>query len=312
MMQSLLTRASAVAAQVDLMLLVLLALSGFFVLLITGLVVGFGVRYRRGTAVDRSHPPTTNVKLEIAWMVIPLLLGLPVFVWSAHAFYENSRVPADALEIHVVAQQWMWKMQHPDGQREIDRLHVPANRPVKLLMISQDVIHSFWLPDFRIKQDVLPGRYTTLWFEATREGTYPLRCAEYCGAEHSRMLGEVVVMAPAAYQAWLGDQREGQSLAAQGQQLFVDLGCSSCHAQADDESRGPTLAGVYGSQVLLAGGQTVLADAAYLRESILQPSAKIVATYQDIMPPFAGQVSEEALLALISYIQSLQDEEEIE
>lgn len=307
-MLDLLSRASTVATQVDLNLLVLLALTAFFVLLISGLIIFFAVRYRRGSDADRSHAPTGNVKLEFAWMIIPFLLGLPIFVWSASAFFEHSQTPDNALEIHVVAKQWMWKIQHPDGQREIDQLHVPMGQPVELLMISQDVIHSFWVPDFRLKQDVLPGRYTTLWFEATQEGNFPLRCAEYCGTGHSRMVGEVIVMKPTDYQQWLSGRATGASLAAEGEQLFANLGCSSCH-QTDDTGRGPSLVGVFGHQVLLANGQTILADESYVRESILEPSAKIVATYQDIMPPFEGQVSEEELLSLISYVKSLQDEE---
>jgi len=310
-MGNLLSQASTLASKVDMMLLVLLALSGFFVVLISGLIVFFAVRYRRGSDADRSNAPSTSLRLEIAWTVIPLLMGLPIFVWSAAAYFDYQRIPADALEIHVVARQWMWKMEHPDGQREIDQLHVPMGQPVKLLMISQDVIHSFWVPDFRIKQDVLPGRYTTLWFEATEEGTFPLRCAEYCGTEHSRMLGEIVVLKPTDYQQWLAGQDSGAaSPAAQGEQLFTDLGCSSCHRLDDDLGRGPSLVGVFGSEVRLANGAVVLADESYLRESILRPGAKIVATYQDIMPTFEGQVSEEELISLISYIQSLQDEEE--
>jgi cytochrome c oxidase subunit 2 len=227
-----------------------------------------------------------------------------MFVWAANLYFDISTPPTDTLEVSVIAQQWMWKFQHADGQREINELHVPANRPVKLLMTSQDVIHSFFVPAFRVKQDVLPGRYTTLWFEATKTGEYHLLCAEYCGTDHASMTGTIIVMDPAQYQNWLSQNQAGETLASAGEQLFLQLGCESCHRR-DDSGRGPSLVGVYGSSVTLANGQTVTADENYIRESILQPQAKIVAGYEPIMPTFEGQVSEADLVQLISYIRSL-------
>lgn len=309
-MFNLLESASTIAGRIDLIFLTLMAISSLFIIGISGLVIFFAVKYRRGTNANRLGAPTANTKMEIGWMVMLLVIGLPMFGWAAFTYFIDNTAPADALEIHVIAKQWMWKMQHPDGQREIDELHVPLGQPVKLLMISQDVIHSFWVPDFRLKQDVLPGRYTSLWFEATQEGVFPLRCAEYCGTKHSGMIGRVIVMKPAAYQAWLGDQTAGATLAAEGEQLFTDLGCSSCHRRNADLGRGPSLVGVFGTEVLLANGQTVIADESYIRESILEPGAKIVATYQNIMPSFEGQVSEEEILALISYVKSLSEAED--
>ncbi|MBK8901637.1 MAG: cytochrome c oxidase subunit II [Anaerolineaceae bacterium] len=304
-------QASTAAGQVDLLFLTLIALSGFFIVLIFSLLIYFGIKYRRGSSADRTAPPATSIRLELFWTLGPLLLGLPVFVWAASVYLDNSVPPHDALEINVVGKQWMWHIQHPDGRREIDELHVPVNQPVKLQMISQDVIHSFWIPDFRLKQDVLPGRYTTLWFEATQTGTFPLKCAEFCGTHHSFMVGRVIVMEPAEYQTWLGGEAQGETLAAQGEQLFARLGCSSCHEpDPEQDGRGPSLLGLYGDEVELQDGTTLVADADYIRRSILEPQEQIVAGYQPIMPSFAGQVDEADLLALISYIQSLSDETE--
>jgi cytochrome c oxidase subunit 2 len=214
------------------------------------------------------------------------------------------------MDIYVVAKQWMWKLQHVDGQREIDELHVPVDRDVKLIMTSQDVVHSFYIPAFRIKQDVIPGRYTTLWFHATRPGTYHLFCAEYCGTQHSGMIGSIVVMAPEDYEAWLSGGGGEGSLASTGQKLFQQLGCGSCH-RSDTQGRGPNLSGVFGKPVLLEDGRTVTADENYVRESILNPGAKIVAGFKNIMPSFQGVVNEEQLLGLIAYVKSLQGSQAI-
>jgi cytochrome c oxidase subunit 2 len=225
-------------------------------------------------------------------------------VWGAKVFFELYRPPVGAMEIYVVGKQWMWKVQHMDGQREINELHVPVGRPVKLIMGSEDVLHSYYIPAFRVKADVIPGRYNVLWFTATKPGTYHLFCAEYCGTKHSGMIGSVIAMEPQDFQAWLSGGRASDSPVAAGQKLFTDLACVTCH-QSDTQGRGPMLANVFGKQVELQDGRTVLADEAYIRESIVNPQAKIVAGFQPIMPTFQGLVTEEQLLQLISYVKSL-------
>ena len=303
--------ASNFAWQVDTLYLVLIALSVVFSVPIIFLIIFFGYKYRRGADVDRAMSHTSN---WLEWSAIGgmLVLIVPIFVWSANLYFDMFRPPPGALEIYVVGQQWMWKMQHPSGQREINQLHVPSGRPVKLIMTSEDVIHSFYVPAFRVKHDVIPGRYTALWFQATKAGTFHLFCTEYCGTEHSGMVGEVIVMEPADYQAWLsgGGQQQaggapaGGSMTDAGQQLFQQRGCVSCHV-AGGGGPGPSLVGLYGSQAELENGQTVAADDAYIRESILNPSAKVVRGFQPIMPSFQGQVNEQEILQLIAYIKSL-------
>lgn len=300
-------QASTFAARVDNLLLVLLALSGLITFGVVMAILYFVVKYRRGSGADRSGAIVTSNRLEAAWIFIPLLLGLGVYVWAANIYFDMKRPPEQALEISVIGQQWMWKFQHPDGPREINELHVPVRRPVKLVMTSQDVIHSLYVPAFRIKQDALPGRYTNVWFEATRPGQYHLFCAEYCGTEHAAMTGTVIAQEPGAYQQWLRDNAAGPTVAASGEQLFTELGCDSCHL-ADDSGRGPSLVGIFGEEVQLSGGETITVDENYIRESILQPRARIVAGYRPIMPTFEGQVSEEELMMLITYIQSLSEE----
>jgi cytochrome c oxidase subunit 2 len=231
-----------------------------------------------------------------------------MFFWSADIFFVLRRPPRDSMEIKVVGKRWMWKLQHLSGQREINELHVPVGVPVKLTMTSEDVIHGFFVPAFRVKMDVLPGRYTTLWFKATKAGRYHLFCAEYCGTKHSGMTGWVVVMEPAEFQTWLSGGASGLSLAAAGQKMFQDLGCVTCH-QADATGRGPSIEGVYGRSVRLVGGGTVTADEAYIRESIVTPAAKVVEGYQPIMPTYQGLVNEEGLMQLIAYIASLKARE---
>lgn len=293
------------AGKVDALYFFLVAVSAFFVILIATLVIVFSIRYRRRAPGAVGATVTPALSLEIAWTLIPLGLGMVMFVWGANIYFNEARPPAETLDIYVVAKQWMWKFQHLDGQREINELHVPAGRAVRVTGTSEDVIHSFFVPAFRLKADILPGRYTTLWFNATTPGRYHLFCAEYCGTKHSGMLGTIVVMAPNEYEAWLGGGAAGgTSLVAQGEKLFQDLACITCH-RADAQGRGPVLEGVYGSKVELSTGETVVADDAYVRESIVSPSAKIVAGYQPVMPTFQGLVSEEQLLALIEYIKSL-------
>jgi cytochrome c oxidase subunit 2 len=242
--------------------------------------------------------------LELAWTIIPLFIVTGTFVWSADVFVSARRVPPGSMEVFVVGKRWMWKTQHMTGQREINQLHVPTGLPVKLTMTSEDVIHSFFIPAFRVKQDAVPGRYTTAWFEATHSGTYHLFCAEYCGTKHSQMIGSIVVMEPAAFQTWLAGGVTG-SPAEEGQKLFQSLACITCH-RADSQGRGPRLEGLFGRTVRLANGETIVADADYVRESILNPTAKVVEGYQPIMPTFQGLVSEEGVMQLIAYIQSLQ------
>ena len=297
-------RASSLASRVDGLTFYLLAVTAFFTLLIFALVAVFAVRYRRRADRPMAEGVRTSTLLEIAWMAIPLGLTIVMFVWGARLYFWAYRAPSNATDVYVVGKQWMWKLQHPEGVSEINELHVPLGRPVRLIMTSQDVIHSFFVPAFRIKQDVLPGRYTTTWFEPTRAGEYRLFCAEYCGTKHSGMTGRVVVLDEARYERWLAGGTSGESLAAGGQRLFQSLGCATCHA-GETQLRGPRLENLFGRKVQMRDGQTVVADEAYLRESILDPGARIVAGYEPVMPVYRGQVSEEDLLKLIAYIKSL-------
>jgi len=296
------------APRVDALFYFLVALSLFFGLLIAFLIVYFAVKYRRRPGRERGVSTEANVWLEIFWTAAPLSITMVLFFWGATIFFDQTRPPLGAIDIAVVGRQWMWKLQHPEGQREIDELHVPVGRPVKLTMTSEDVIHSFFVPAFRIKMDVIPGRYTTAWFEATKEGEYRILCSQYCGTQHAGMLGRVVAMTPTDYQQWLGGGATGVSAAQAGQNLFLRLGCATCH-KPDGTSQGPSLAGLFGKTVKLQGGGTVVADEGYIRESILDPHAKIVAGFQPVMPTFKGLVSEEGILQLIAYIKSLGQQE---
>jgi cytochrome c oxidase subunit 2 len=298
--------ASTHAPRVDLLYFSLIGLSVLFTLLIAGTIVYFSVKYRRGNRrVDRSAQSEHALGLEIAWMAFPLVLSLAIFAWGAKLYFSAVRPPAGAIDVRVVAKQWMWKFQHADGRREINALHVPVRQPVKLTMVSEDVIHSFYVPAFRIKQDVLPGSYSGCWFEATRTGEFHLFCAEYCGTNHSRMTGRVVVMEPADYEAWLQGSPANEPPAVTGKRLFEELRCAACHSPEVPPVRCPPLVNVFGHDVVLRDGQTVTADEAYLRESILRPNAKIVKGYEPLMPTFDGQVNEEQLMHLIAYIKSL-------
>ncbi|MBI4478234.1 MAG: cytochrome c oxidase subunit II [Acidobacteria bacterium] len=295
--------ASTIAPQVDALYLFMVGLALFFSVLIAGLIVYFAIRYRRRAPDEIGVAATGGLILETAWSVIPLVIVLFIFVWGAAVFFAMARPPADTLTIYVVGKQWMWKFQHAAGQQEINELHVPVGRPVKILMTSQDVIHDLFVPAFRVKADVLPGRYTTLWFEATRTGQYRLFCAEYCGTKHSGMTGWVYVMEPHEYQAWLAGGVTG-SLASSGEKLFQDLACNTCHLP-DTQGRGPMLHNLFGSTVLLATGEKVVADESYLRESILTPRARLTAGFEPLMPTFQGLVSEEDVLQLVEYIKTL-------
>ncbi|MDX1654696.1 MAG: cytochrome c oxidase subunit II [Candidatus Competibacteraceae bacterium] len=301
-----LPQASANAPQVDTLFWALTAMSFLMVFTLGFLVFLFCVRFRFGVEIRRRpHAPRSKGRIaEFSWTIIPVLIFLGLFVWAGQLYLEQEYPPDNALNIHVVAKQWMWKFQHPDGQREVDELHLPRGRPVRLVMTSQDVIHSFYVPSFRLKQDVVPGRYTSLWFVPTRTGRYRLFCAEFCGTSHSQMGGAVVVMEPEDYQSWLDRRNPGASLAAQGKSLFMSLGCSGCHAPGSTV-RAPDLSGVFGRPVALSDGQVVIADESYIRDSILLPDRQVVAGFKPIMPSFQGQISEEAILKLIAYIQSL-------
>ncbi len=292
------------AAAVDNLTYFLLAVATFFTLLIFGAIFYFAIRYRRRSEDELPRVVHTGLTLEILWTVIPFGITMIMFTWGANIFFRESRPPDNAMQIYVVGKQWMWKVQHMEGQREINELHVPVGRPVKLTMTSEDVIHSFYIPAFRIKQDVVPGRYSTEWFQASKPGKYHLFCAEYCGTKHSGMIGWIYAMEPQDYQAWLSGGAPMGSLAERGQKLFTDLACSNCHNKGS-AGRCPDLFGLFGSTVQLAGGGTVRADEGYIRESILQPTAKVVAGYQPIMPTFQGLVTEEGMVQLVEYIKSL-------
>jgi len=292
--------ASTIASQVDALYLFLCAVAGFFTLLIATLIIYFAIKYRRRSEDEIPPKVRTHYGLEIAWTVIPALLCLIIFVWAARVFYSQYRPPPDAMNIYVLGKQWMWKIQHENGKREINELHVPLGHAVKLTMASQDVIHSFFIPAFRVKTDVVPGRYMTQWFKATKVGEYHLFCAEYCGTQHSGMIGRVVVMEPAAYEAWLSGTVLDVPPAEAGEKLFTHFGCTTCHGE-----RAPTMAGVYGKPQELTDGTRVTFDDAYIRESILDSTAKIVKGYQPLMPSYRGQISEEQLMQLVAYIKSL-------
>jgi len=295
-------QASTTAVHLDHLTYYLLAVATIFSVLIFALVFYFAIKYRRRTNHERPVEIEGALPLEILWSVIPFLLMMVMFGWGASIFFEMSRPPDDAMNIYVVGKQWMWKAQHLEGRREINELHVPLGRPVKLTMTSEDVIHSFYMPAFRVKFDVLPGKYTTAWFNPTKPGKYHLFCAEFCGTLHSGMIGWIYVMEPAEYEKWLAGETE--SLAASGQQLFQFLACANCH-RTDKPGRCPNLEGLFGKPVQLTTGETVKADEDYVRESILNPGAKVVAGYQNIMPSFQGLVTEEELLKLIEYVKSL-------
>jgi len=297
-------QASTLASEVDALYLTFLGISIFFGLLVAGLVIFFAIRYRRRAEDEIGRPEKAGIWLEITWSVIPLAILLGMFAWGAKVYIGAFRPPSDAVEYFVTAKQWMWKFQHPQGNREINELHVPVGQAIRLTMTSEDVIHSFFVPAFRVKADVLPGRYTTLWFEATKVGTYHLFCAEYCGAEHSKMGGTITVMEPADYEMWLAGRDTGPSVIASGQELFRVKACSTCH-RPDSATLAPILHGLFGEEVELEDGSTQIVDENYLRESIMNPIAKLVKGYKPLMPTYQGQITEEEVLQLIGYIKSL-------
>jgi cytochrome c oxidase subunit II len=297
-------QASVQAGQVDAIYFFMVAVTAFFSLLIAGLIVFFAIKYRRHNDNEVGAAIHGSLALELMWTIIPLFIVMGMFGWGAKVFFDLYRVPAGAMEVFIVGKQWMWKAQHMTGQREINELHVPIGKPVKLIMGSEDVLHSYYIPAFRVKADVIPGRYNTMWFQATTPGRYHLFCAEYCGTKHSGMIGSVVAMEPAEFQTWLDGGKSEDSPVAAGAKLFQDLFCVTCHT-AGPTAKGPALTNVFGHEVELTNGSKVIADEAYLRESIVFPQAKVVAGFQPVMPPFQGMVTEEQLLQLIAYIKSL-------
>ncbi len=300
--------ASAYSYQLDLLVIaftvLIVALSApVFILLLV-----FIIKYRRGKDADRRHAPNRNIPLELSWTLIPFAALLGFYAWSTDLFARLYHPPADAMQIDVVAKQWMWKFQHPEGQAEINELHVPSGQPVKLTMASQDVIHSLFIPALRIKQDVVPGRYTASWFVADKPGTYRIACSQFCGSNHSEMTGSFVVMEPADYAKWLSLSSNDMSLAAEGAALFRSRGCSGCHDQGATV-HAPSLVGIYGNPVPLQSGETVIADDQYIRDSILLPQSQIVAGYPSIMPTFQNVLSEEDIMKLVAYVKSLKQTE---
>jgi len=298
--------ASTFSWKVDALYFYLSGVTLFFALLISLVLIFFVIRYRRRTPYEIPRPIAGSHKLETLWTVIPFVIAMTMFFWGARVYFDQYKPPENAIEVYVVAKQWMWKLQHATGQREINELHVPVGRKIKLIMTTEDVIHDFFVPAFRTKADVIPGRYRTVWFEATKPGRYHLFCAEYCGMNHSGMIGSVIVMEPREFDDWLSGNTGGMTPATAGQQLFQTLGCASCHGASGEGGRGPTLAGAFGKTVQLQSGGTVPFDEGYIRESITNPQAKLVQGFGPIMPTFQGQVSEDQLMQLIAFIKSLQ------
>ncbi len=296
-------QASKFALEVDLFYIALWLMTIVFTIGIVAAIFLFMVKYRRRTDGEIPEQVEGMMTLEILWSVIPFIICIGIFAWGAKLYYQMYTEPKEAMEIFVTGKQWMWRAQHQDGQREINTLHIPVGRRVKLTMTSEDVLHAYFIPAFRTKTDVVPGRYTTTWFEATKPGTYHIFCAEYCGTQHSGMIGTVTVMEPGDFQAWLGGGTN-EPPAVVGERLFSSLACSTCHL-ADGKGRGPKLAELYGKSVTLNNGSTVTVDDTYIRESILDPGAKIVKDYQLIMPSFRGQVSEEQIAQIIAYLKSI-------
>lgn len=297
-------QASTIAKSVDDLYFFLTAITLFFTALIFSIIFYFMLKYRRRSPDERPQAIEGSFPLEVLWTAVPTVLVAVIFVWGSTLYFRNSEAPKGSLEIFVTGKQWMWKVEHPEGQREINELHVPLGRPVKLTMTSEDVIHDFFVPAFRVKKDVLPGRYTSLWFEATKVGSFHLFCAQYCGAYHAGMIGTIIVQTPEEYESWLAGGAPGESMEQAGAKVFQSNGCPTCHV-ADGTGLGPSFLGVYGNPVKLTNGQTVSADDAFLRECILQPAARRVAGFAPIMPSFQGQLTEEQLNNLLAYLRAL-------
>ena len=299
--------ASNFAGSVDVLFGFVLITCLFFAVLVTLLTIYAAFKYRRTRPNQVGADIHGNLALEVGWTVIPLIISLGMFAWGAVVYVNYRTDPKDTLDIYVIGKQWMWRLEQPNGKREINELHIPLNRNIKLILGSEDVIHDFYVPAFRVKMDVVPGRYNTMWFRPTKIGKYHFFCSQYCGTNHAVMGGWVTVMDPADYAAWLSDESGEVNPVSAGEKLFGQLACNTCHL-ANGTGRAPSLNGVYGAKVLLADGSIVTADDAYIRESILLPKAKIVAGYQPVMPTFQGLVSEEQILNLTAYIKSLQSQ----
>src|SRR5687767_11278554 len=297
-------QASNLAPQVDNLYFFVLAVTGFFALLVAFLVVVFTIKYRDPTGQQVGAPTTGSIPRELGWSIIPFFVSMAIFVWATLVFFQLIRPPDQTLEIYSTGKRWMWRFQHLDGQSEINELHVPLGRPVKVTFTSEDVLHSLYVPAFRVKADAIPGRYSSIWFTPTKTGEYHLFCAEYCGTKHSGMIGTVYVLEPTDYQAWISGATEGP-LSARGERLFADLACNTCH-RSDGSGRGPALEAKFGTEERLATGAVVRVDESYVRESILNPQLKLVAGYQPLMPTFQGLLNEESVMALVEYVKSLQ------
>jgi cytochrome c oxidase subunit II len=300
-------QASNFAPNVDALMIYITAVCIFFAVAITAAIVLFFFLYHRKRPGDIGAVIHGDSRLEALWLVIPAVLAMTMFAGGAVVYVDYRRPPLDTLDIYVIGKQWMWKVQQPNGLKEINELHVPIGRNVKLIMASEDVIHNFSVPDFRVKMDVVPGHYNTMWFQPTKAGRYHFFCSQYCGTNHAIMGGWVTVMEPSEYAAWLSGSNANANPLVEGEKLFADKACNTCHL-ADGKGRAPSLNGLYDAKVQLADGSTVLADDAYIRESILAPNAKIVAGYQPLMPSFQGQLTEEQILSLTGYIKSLQSQ----
>jgi cytochrome c oxidase subunit 2 len=303
-------QASTIAPAVDNLYFFILGVCVFFAILVFVLVTVFAIKYRRRSESEVPALIEGNNKLELFWTLVPLMIAMVMFFWGAKVFFHGFRPPKNAIDIFCVGKQWMWKFQHEGGRSEINELHIPVGRPVKVTLGSEDVVHSFFVPAFRVKMDVVPGRYTYVWFEATKPGKYHLFCTQYCGTNHSQMIGWVYVQTPLEYEQWLGQSSsagssgQGGTSSSKGAELFNSLGCITCH-KPGSKTTAPLLEGLYGHKVALQNGQSVTADDAYIRESILNPTAKVVSGYQPVMPSFRGRVSEEDLMSLLAYIKSL-------
>jgi len=304
--------ASNLARNVDTVIWFVTIISLVFFFLITVVLVFFAIKYRRKSGEDETPYITGNHFLETLWTIVPSILVLVIFAYGFIVFKQMRTPPQEALEVNVIGKQWLWQFQYDNGKTTINELYVQQNRPVKIIMRSEDVIHSFFVPAFRVKQDLLGGMYTYLWFTPTKVGVFDLYCAEYCGAAHSKMLGKVIVMSPEAYERWRkGEEREEQKGVASispvqlGEQLYQQRGCNACHTIDGTPSVGPSWKGLFGHEVTLQDGTKVTADENYIRESILEPQAKLVKGYQPVMPSFKGILTDEEISAIIAYIKTL-------
>ena len=301
-------QASNFAAPVDSLMTFMILVSAFFTVVITAAIIYFFFKYRRRSQNEIGAPIHGDMRLELTWIVLPFLLAMVMFGWGAVVYVDFRQPPSDSLDIYVVGKQWMWKAQQPNGRKEINELHVPVGRDIKLILASEDVIHDFYVPAFRVKMDVVPGHYNTLWFRPTKPGRYHFFCSQYCGTNHAIMGGWVTVMEPYDYAAWLSSTSEVDAdPVLAGERLFAEKSCSACHV-GNGTGTGPSLQGFYGGKVRLADGSTVTADDPYIRESLLLPNAKIVAGFQPLMPSYQGQLTEDQILSLITYIKSLQSQ----